>query len=817
MANQQEISILLSLQTANALKSMLSFVGQSENLLGSLASKAAQVGLVIQAALALAKPVEEIINMEESLGRLNERTGISVGILNAMRAEAALDNVSMDELATTLGRFSGNIYEAATNGGRMAQAFMQMHVSLVDQNNALRDTGAVLEDVSNWFAKHEDGAKKARIAQDLFGRSGRALIPVLNQGADALKQMAGADVPVTDKSVALATEFNVRLRQMQENVRMFATGIVNDALPALVKMEGYVDAFPRLFAQAFKDGKLPELLALVIEAGFELGMEAVKTTWGALWKSLTGEAAGQIYLALINAIITFGTRAAQFLLKVLEDPIIAMAGGWDWLFDEVRVGWDHVSNFMKQALAGVLNFFIDGWNAIAVKIGSKPIAKLVWGQDPIEPGKELEKSMQDMLEFAEPGFKAINDYLDQALKTTRDVLGVSGKINASDDLRLTALQRLKNMLEAIAAQHAPKTRPPSEGGGGQLVGPNPEQVKLLQEWLQLTDEVFKVQEKAVQNDTYLTQVQKAQRLIPLIEKQRDLVNEQIAQAEKMKAQLIAQGEDADESKKIAVARELVKLQGQLNDLEVQDRKEKSLTSFAIQFKQTIVELGNTWGSWAQQMATTFKNVFNTAISSISSGLTGLIMGTKTWRQALMDIESTILTQVINAIIAMGVRWVMTQIMMAIFGESIAASSTEALIPIAAAQSAIWATPATLATISSYGAAAAAAPGQIGLAEIATLGISAREFGGPVTAGQPYIVGEKRPELFVPSQNGYIMPSVPAPYNAPQQGGGSTQVNIMGHFVDSTDAVVKRMRDNPEFHHLVVDIGRKNAHVIGSRT
>lgn len=35
-----------------------------------------------------------------------------------------------------------------------------------------------------------------------------------------------------------------------------------------------------------------------------------------------------------------------------------------------------------------------------------------------------------------------------------------------------------------------------------------------------------------------------------------------------------------------------------------------------------------------------------------------------------------------------------------------------------------------------------------------------EMGGPVIAGMPYIVGEKRPELFVPNQSGYVHPSVP---------------------------------------------------------
>ncbi len=44
----------------------------------------------------------------------------------------------------------------------------------------------------------------------------------------------------------------------------------------------------------------------------------------------------------------------------------------------------------------------------------------------------------------------------------------------------------------------------------------------------------------------------------------------------------------------------------------------------------------------------------------------------------------------------------------------------------------------------------------------------RATGGPVTAGKPYIVGEKRPELFVPNVSGTIIPKVP---------GGSTSINF----------------------------------------
>jgi len=68
-------------------------------------------------------------------------------------------------------------------------------------------------------------------------------------------------------------------------------------------------------------------------------------------------------------------------------------------------------------------------------------------------------------------------------------------------------------------------------------------------------------------------------------------------------------------------------------------------------------------------------------------------------------------------------------------------------------------------------------------------IPGRASGGPVSAGQPYIVGEKRPELFVPSQNGVIIPKVP------KTGGGGVTVdartNIQASGNRETDAELMR--------------------------
>jgi phage-related minor tail protein len=51
------------------------------------------------------------------------------------------------------------------------------------------------------------------------------------------------------------------------------------------------------------------------------------------------------------------------------------------------------------------------------------------------------------------------------------------------------------------------------------------------------------------------------------------------------------------------------------------------------------------------------------------------------------------------------------------------------------------------------------------------GLTGKAIGGPVQAGQPYMVGERGPEMFVPNQSGSIVPN-----DKMGGGGGITVVN-----------------------------------------
>ncbi|WP_287497169.1 hypothetical protein [Pandoraea sp. CB10b_02] len=65
-------------------------------------------------------------------------------------------------------------------------------------------------------------------------------------------------------------------------------------------------------------------------------------------------------------------------------------------------------------------------------------------------------------------------------------------------------------------------------------------------------------------------------------------------------------------------------------------------------------------------------------------------------------------------------------------------------------------------------------------------VSLRANGGPVTAGQPYIVGERQAELFVPNTSGTILPSLPS--------GGGVNVSIVTQIDNNGNATTQTSGD-----------------------
>lgn len=211
------------------------------------------------------------------------------------------------------------------------------------------------------------------------------------------------------------------------------------------------------------------------------------------------------------------------------------------------------------------------------------------------------------------------------------------------------------------------------------------------------------------------------------------------------------------------------------DSEYQQRM-ADLDAYAAAYPQKITEIEQTraaieaqyrqqrmdamWAEWQQQSlgAQLFGTALDSAMSTASNSITGLLTGTMSVQDAMRSLGSTVLNSLVNSFVEMGVQWVKSAVMgqtaqVAATATTTAAqtaglaTTTAASTAAAATTTSAWTPAAIVASIGSFGGAAAIGVGAV-LGALA-MGIAGkRKNGGPVSAGSMYEVGEgNAPEIF----------------------------------------------------------------------
>jgi hypothetical protein len=176
------------------------------------------------------------------------------------------------------------------------------------------------------------------------------------------------------------------------------------------------------------------------------------------------------------------------------------------------------------------------------------------------------------------------------------------------------------------------------------------------------------------------------------------------------------------------------------------------------------------GSQGQQVANALQNSIGATVHSISEGIYGWVTGTQSWADTLRGLGQNLLQTFLDTIVQMGVQWVINSalakgslISTFLVAAGLRKAETADVIANETAKAPALQTNAASASVSSFGLAAVMGIAAL-LAVMAAFG-GFRESGGDVRAGRAYVVGEKRPEVFVPDENGTIIPSldnVPVP-------------------------------------------------------
>lgn len=174
----------------------------------------------------------------DALGKQAQKVGVTVEEFSALNFAAQLADVSTESLSTALGKLSKNMADTAAGTGEAQKQFEALGIKVINADGTMRSVSAVLGDVADKFGKTTDGVNKTAAAIALFGKSGKELIPLLNDGSEGLREAADTaermGLVISGPTFNAVQKFNDNLKILKLTAQGVANLVVAELVPAFV-------------------------------------------------------------------------------------------------------------------------------------------------------------------------------------------------------------------------------------------------------------------------------------------------------------------------------------------------------------------------------------------------------------------------------------------------------------------------------------------------------------------------------------------------------------------------------------------------------
>jgi hypothetical protein len=251
----------------------------------------------ILAAGAFTRFVKGAIDSADAFGKMSDQTGIAANTLQAYVNAGKLAGIEQATIDKGLRRLSQSMREADLGVATYKDSFDALGLSVRNTDGTFKSNEQVLGEIADRFADMPDGATKAAIAMEIFGRSGASMINMLNGGKAALTEF---NYEVSENFAQNAEYFNDQIAVLQIRFDGFRKQLADALLPTLNNL---LKMFSNIFSadqdfEVFFDGvekglKIISASVFTVVAGFRFlitTLKAVATGVGELAQGNFGAA-----------------------------------------------------------------------------------------------------------------------------------------------------------------------------------------------------------------------------------------------------------------------------------------------------------------------------------------------------------------------------------------------------------------------------------------------------------------------------------------------------------------------------------------------
>ncbi len=303
--------------------------------------------------------VNSVVNAGDEIQKMALRTGIATSSLSELKFAAELSGTSIQTLEIGVRRMSGVLDDAADGLETSVDILKKLGLTLEDFSK-LNPEQRFLK-FSEAISKIPDASARAAAAQDVFGRSGTALLPILDKGIEGLnamrKEANELGLGFSQISADNAADFIDIMQKVRDVLFGIGKTIVEPLIPSMTRfIQKFVNA-GKAVVQFVKENT--ELVQFLFKA---------TVAFGALLTAVGAAALGSGVLSSAIAALTAGLPGLIILGTVvagLGTAIAALALAWEenlgGIKDFVKDFVDTTKNLFQAASQAVQAFFKDSF------------------------------------------------------------------------------------------------------------------------------------------------------------------------------------------------------------------------------------------------------------------------------------------------------------------------------------------------------------------------------------------------------------------------------------------------------------------------
>ena len=235
------------------------------------------VGGATAAGAALVKFAESSASTADNIDKMSQKIGISREAYQELDFICSQSGTSVDNLQAGMKSLVSAMDGAASGTASNVEQFNRLGISVTNADGSLRNSEDVMWETLSALQSMDNETEKARLATELFGRSGTELLPLLNSEAGSLEEMKqqahDLGLVLDDELIDNGVSLTDTLDQMKRSFGSIVTQLGASLMPIVEKVAKYViDNMPKIQA-LFKrlepiitnllDGLLPPLMDLV--------------------------------------------------------------------------------------------------------------------------------------------------------------------------------------------------------------------------------------------------------------------------------------------------------------------------------------------------------------------------------------------------------------------------------------------------------------------------------------------------------------------------------------------------------------------------